>query len=132
MPSDQLDGMLIAETSETGDVAWIWVLKTGARNPHPFSRGDVGLPFERFHATGAPGEGIAWPGLAPPRSPDRRAPGEAKGPLWPACHVMSSHGPGWPQPQVEGRPVFLGVLVVLSLHPPKRSKNRSPSPGPRP
>ena len=65
MSSDQLDGILIAETSETGKVTWVWVLKNGERIPRPFHRRDVGLPFERFNSTGALREDIAsWLGAA--------------------------------------------------------------------
>ena len=65
MPADQFDGILIAETSETGEVTWVWVLKNGERIPRPFHRRDIGLSFERFNSTGASREDIAsWLGAA--------------------------------------------------------------------
>ena len=65
MSPDKLDGILIAETSETGEVTWVWVLKNGERIPRPFRRRDVGLSLERFKSTGATREQIAsWLGTA--------------------------------------------------------------------
>lgn len=63
MPDEPLDGMLIAETDETGDVTWVWVLRTGERIPRPFRRRDVGLSLSRFKPVGAHREQIAsWIG----------------------------------------------------------------------
>lgn len=65
MSSEQLDGTLIAETSETGEVTWVWVLKSGERIPRPFRRRDVGLSLDRFQLAGAPRDQIAsWLGTA--------------------------------------------------------------------
>ena len=58
-PSDTHDGVLIAETSETGEVAWVWVLRNGERIPRPFRRRDVGLPLDRFKPVGARHDQIA-------------------------------------------------------------------------
>lgn len=63
MSADQHDGMLIAETNESGDVTWIWVLKNGEKYPRPFRQRDVGLALDRFKLAGAPRDAIAsWIG----------------------------------------------------------------------
>ena len=61
--SGQFDGTLIAETSETGEAARVWVLETGERVPRQFRRHDIGLPLERFNSAGATREETAsWLG----------------------------------------------------------------------
>ncbi len=67
MSADTLDGMLIAETSETGEVTWVWVLKNGERIPRPFRSRDLGLPLDRYALSGAARDDIAsWMGAAVP------------------------------------------------------------------
>ncbi|MCB1330296.1 MAG: hypothetical protein KDK28_13090 [Maritimibacter sp.] len=59
------DGVLIAETGETGEVTWVWVLKTGERIPRPFRRRDVGLALHRYTPAGVDHAQIAsWVGTA--------------------------------------------------------------------
>lgn len=59
------DGVLIAETGETGDVTWVWVLHAGERIARPFHRRDRGLPLDRFKPVGARRDEIAsWIGSA--------------------------------------------------------------------
>lgn len=63
MSRNDADGLLIAETGETGEVIWVWILPNGERIPRPFRRRDVGLPVDRFGVTGAHREAIAtWLG----------------------------------------------------------------------
>ncbi|MCB1357039.1 MAG: hypothetical protein KDK53_11270 [Maritimibacter sp.] len=61
--SKRHDGVLIAETSETGDVTYLWVLKNGERIPRPFRRHHVGLALHRYEPVGADHAQIAsWVG----------------------------------------------------------------------
>lgn len=59
MSRDEVDGVLIAETDETGRVSWVWVLRNGERIPRPFRRRDVGLTVDRFKLAGADADQIA-------------------------------------------------------------------------
>lgn len=61
MATDQHDGMLIAETNESGKVTWVWVLEKGEKYPRPFRRRDTGLALDRFELAGArPDEIASW------------------------------------------------------------------------
>ncbi len=65
MSADRHDGLLIAETSETGKVTWVWILENGEKFPRPFRRRDVGLPLDRYKLEGARRDEIAsWVGSA--------------------------------------------------------------------